>query len=179
MQWGLIGSAIAAGAALIPLAPAIRRRAMNVTTILKKDHRVVRGLIMALEMTPRTNRNVRHKLFEQIRHRLTLHMHAEEEAVYPAMKMVSFGPEEGKIEELYREHQTLKDLMGQMHGMDPAGDEFEGKLKELKGNIQQHMTREENEMFKLLTDRISPEQLQNLGERVHQRKKDLKPQIAA
>src|SRR6516164_7326232 len=55
LKWSLIGSGIAAGAALIPLIPAIKRRAMRVTTILTKDHRMVSGLISTLDITPRLN----------------------------------------------------------------------------------------------------------------------------
>jgi len=44
LKWGLIGSAIAGGIALVPLVPVLKKRAMRATTILKKDHRMVRGL---------------------------------------------------------------------------------------------------------------------------------------
>src|SRR6266550_832215 len=86
VKWGLIGGGIAAGVALIPLIPAIKRRAMRVTTILKKDHRVVSGLIMTLEITPKINSTVRKTLFEQIRHSVMVHAQAEEEVLYPAMR---------------------------------------------------------------------------------------------
>ena len=65
-KWGIIGGAIAGGAALISLVPVIKRRAMRVTTILKKDHRMVSGLIMTLQMTPRVNGKIRRTLFDQI-----------------------------------------------------------------------------------------------------------------
>jgi len=81
-KWGMIGSAIAGGAALIPLVPMIKRRAMRVTTILKKDHRMVSGLIMTLQMTPRINGMVRRTLFDQIRNNFMLHAQAEEEVLY-------------------------------------------------------------------------------------------------
>src|SRR5262244_1309316 len=85
MKWSLIGSGIAAGAALIPLIPAIKRRAMRVTTILTKDHRMVSGMIRTLEMTPRFNSVVRNTLFQQIRNNVMVHAQAEEEVLYPAM----------------------------------------------------------------------------------------------
>src|SRR6516165_7292716 len=67
LKWSLIGSGIAAGAALIPLIPAMKKRAMRVTTILTKDHRLVSGLIATLEVTPRLSGSVRKRLFEEIR----------------------------------------------------------------------------------------------------------------
>src|ERR1700755_2334972 len=79
LKWSVIGSGIAAGAALIPLIPAIKRRAMRVTTMLTKDHRVVSGLIKALEMTPKVNATVCRTLFEQIRNNVMVHAQAEED----------------------------------------------------------------------------------------------------
>src|SRR5437773_855359 len=72
-KWALIGGAVGAGAALISLLPVIKRRAMRVTTILKKDHKVVSGLIMTLQMTPRINGTVRKTLFDQIRRNVMVH----------------------------------------------------------------------------------------------------------
>ena len=71
-KWGIIGSAIAGGA-LIPLIPVIKKRAMRVTTILKKDHRMVSGMIATLQVTPRVNATVRKALFDQIRNNVMVH----------------------------------------------------------------------------------------------------------
>src|SRR5262245_37510756 len=85
-KWGLISGVIAGGAALIPLVPAIRKRAMRVTTILKKDHRMVSGLITTLQMTPRINGMVRMALLNQIHNQVMVHAQVEEEVFYPAMR---------------------------------------------------------------------------------------------
>ena len=90
LKWTLIGSGIAAGAALIPLIPAIKKRSMRVTTILTKDHRLVSGLIATLEMTPRLNGAVRKRLFEQIRMNVMVHAQVEEEILYPVMRNLMF-----------------------------------------------------------------------------------------
>ena len=82
VKWGLLGSAIAGGIALIPLVPAMKKRAMRATTILKKDHRMVSGLLMTLGMTPKINGMVRRTLFNQIRQSLMIHAQVEEEIFY-------------------------------------------------------------------------------------------------
>src|SRR5689334_17807080 len=64
-KWGAIAVGIAGGA-LISLIPIIKKRAMRVTTILKKDHRMVSGLIATLQMAPKVNGIVRKTLFDQI-----------------------------------------------------------------------------------------------------------------
>src|ERR1700746_1211532 len=86
LKWSLIGSAIAGGIALIPLVPALKKRAMRVTTILKKDHRMVSGLLMTLQMTPKFNGMVRRTLFDQLRNTLMVHTQVEEEVFYPAIR---------------------------------------------------------------------------------------------
>src|SRR5438309_3907031 len=155
MKWGLIGSAIAGGIALIPLVPALKKRAMRATTILKKDHRIVSGLLMTLEMTPKINGMVRRTLFNQIRQSLMIHAQVEEEIFYPAVRNLVLGGEGSKVDEAYREHQTVKDLLNQMVTMDAISDEFDGKLAELKQNIQHHVAEEEGDMFPFVSSRMS------------------------
>ena len=150
LKWSLVGSAIAGGIALIPLVPAIRKKAMRATVILKKDHRLVSGLLMTLEMTPKFSSMARRTLFDQIRNSLMVHTQVEEEIFYPAIRNLAFGGEAGKVDEAYREHQTVKDLLNQMSHMDVASDEFDRKLAELKQNIQHHVDEEENEMFPMV-----------------------------
>jgi hemerythrin superfamily protein len=179
LKWGLIGSAIAGGIALIPLVPAMKKRAMRVTTILKMDHRMVSGLLMTLEMTPKFSAMMRKTLFDQIRNSLMVHTQAEEEIFYPAIRNIAFGGETSKVDEAYHEHQTVKDLLNQMSNMDAASDEFDGKLSELKQNIQHHVEEEENELFPLVNSRMSSERLEDLGERIHDRKMNLKTEMAA
>ena len=179
LKWSLIGSAIAGGIALIPLVPALKKRAIRATTLLKKDHRMVSGLLMTLEMTPKFNGMVRKRLFEEIRRSLMIHTQAEEEIFYPTIRNLAFGGEGGKVDEAYREHQTVKDLLNQMSNMDTMSNEFDRKLTELKQNIQHHVEKEENEMFPLVTNRMSSERLEDIGQRIHDRKMSLRTQMAA
>jgi len=179
LKWSLIGSAIAGGIALIPLVPALKKKAMRATTILKKDHRMVSGLLMTLEMTPKFSSMARKTLFDQIRNSLMVHTQVEEEIFYPAVRNLAFGEESSKVDEAYREHQTVKDLLNQMSHMDATSDEFDRRLAELKQNIQRHVDEEENEMFPMVTSRMSTERLEDIGERIHGRKMNLKTQIAA
>src|SRR5688572_7524287 len=89
--WALIGGLAAGGAALISVLPMVKRRAMKVTNILRKDHRLVSGMIMTLEATPRINGMMRRTLFNQIRHQLLVHAQAEEDVFYPAVRNMRIG----------------------------------------------------------------------------------------
>ncbi len=178
-KWGIIGGLIAGGASLIPLVPKLRRRLMQPTTILKKDHRKVSALIMTLEMTPRINGTVRRSLFEQVHHNVMVHAQAEEEVIYPALRNVMTGESESMISEAYREHQLVKDLLNDMWTMDSISEAFDTKLGQLKSQIQHHVNEEESRMFQIMTGRLSKGQLDDLGQRLHDRKKNLKGKIAA
>jgi hemerythrin superfamily protein len=177
-KWGMIGSAIAGGAALIPLVPMIKRRAMRVTTILKKDHRMVSGLIMTLQMTPRINGKVRRTLFDQIRNNFMIHAQVEEEVLYPELRGIMFT-DQARVDESYREHQQMKDLLNDLATMDPNSDAFDIKFTEFKNKIQHHVEQEEGEIFQLLMQRMSTDEQEALGRRIHNRKSDLKTRKAA
>src|SRR5215813_1405005 len=110
-KWGIIGGALAGGAALIPLIPMIRKRAMRVTAILKKDHRMVSGMIATLQVTPRMNGMVRKTLYDQIRNNVMVHAQVEEEVLYPAMRNYMFMEGTSKVDEAYREHEQIKDIL--------------------------------------------------------------------
>src|SRR2546425_12730291 len=112
---------------------------------------------------------VRRTLFNQIRQNLMIHAQVEEEIFYPAMRNLVLGGEGSKVDEAYREHQTVKDLLNQMATMDAISDEFDGKLAELKRNIQHHVNEEEGEMFPLVTFRMSSERLEEIGQKMHDR----------
>jgi hemerythrin superfamily protein len=179
LKWSLIGSGIAAGVALIPLIPAMKRRAMRVTTILTKDHRVVSGMIATLEMTPRMNGRVRKMLFEQIRTNFMIHAQAEEEVLYPAMRNLMFMGGASKVDDSYRAHQQMKDLLNDLETMDPGSDAFDMKFAEFKHKIEHHVDEEENQMFPVVRDRMSTDRQEQLGQRIHDRKMSLKTKMAA
>src|SRR5207248_4825316 len=142
-----------------------------------KDHRMVSGLLMSLEMTPKINGMVRRTLFNQIRQSLMIHTQVEEEIFYPAIRNLMLGGEGSRVDEAYREHQTVKDLLNQMATMDAISDEFDGKLAELKQNLRHHVNEEEGEMFPLVTHRMSSERLEEIGQKMHDRKMNLKTQM--
>jgi hemerythrin-like domain-containing protein len=179
VKWGIIGSAIAGGAALIPLIPVIKRRAMRVTTILKKDHRMVGGLVATLQMAPKVNGRVRKTLFDQIRNSLMIHTHVEEEILFPVMRHYMFPGGASKVEDAYRDHQEITDLLNDLSWQDTLSDTFDTKFADLKSKIDRHVQEVENEMFRIITERMSTDEQEDLGRRIHERKMELKTRMAA
>jgi hemerythrin superfamily protein len=140
---------------------------------------MVSGLMMTLQMTPRINGMVRRRLFDQIRYNLMVHTQAEEEILYPAMRHFMFMGGQSKVDESYRVHQRIKDLLNDLTTIDPTGYAFDAKLADLKKIIQHHVEEEEEEMFPLLMQRMSAAEQEALGRRIHDRKIDLKLRPAA
>jgi hemerythrin superfamily protein len=179
LKLALIGSGIAAGA-LIPLIPAIRRRAMRVTSILTKDHRMVSGLIRTLEVTPRIHATLRESRFGRIRMNFMVHAQVEEEILYPVLRRnVESMDEESKVDESYRQHQQIRDLLIDLDTMDPNTDAFDRKFADFKAKFQQHLEKEEGGIFMIVRQRMSSEDQERLGKRIHDRKISLIPKMAA
>ena len=108
-----------------------------------------------------------------------MHSQVEEEIFYPAIRNLLFGEEVSKVNEAYHQHHILKDLLNQISTMDPISNEFDSKIAELKQKIDQHVAQEESEMLELITRRMPSEQLERIGQQMHDRKMNLKTQMAA
>jgi len=151
---------------------------MRATTILKKDHRVLSGMMATLEVTPRINGMVRQRLFNQIRISFMMHAQIEEEIFYPEIRNLMFGIEVPKVNEAYHHDQIVKDILNQIAAIDPISNEFDSRIAELRQYIDHHVRAEEVEMFPIAS-RISAVQLEEIGRRMHDRKMNLKTQMAA
>src|SRR5690349_16992934 len=134
--FAMIGAAVAGGFAVAAAVPALKKRAFRVTTILKKDHRMVSGLFWTLQQT--TNPHIRKSIFSQIQNQLEMHAQAEEEVFYPAVRHLRTSDAEQQVEEANREHQRIKDLCHQISTIDPNSFEFMSKVNELKDSVEHH-----------------------------------------
>ena len=108
-----------------------------------------------------------------------MHAQVEEEIFTRPCGISHLDRKAPKLTRLYREHQTVKDLLNGMNHMDPMSEEFDRKLADLKQNIEHHVEEEEGELFPLVTSRMSCEQLTEIGQRMHDRKASLKTEMAA
>ena len=172
-----IGGALAGGAAIASFAPAVKRRAMRVTTILKKDHRVLSGLFWSIQQT--TNPSIRKSIFTQIQRQLDIHLQAEEEFFYPAVRNLYTTIAEDQVDEATRDHQRIKSLLHEISTTDPNSYAFMSRVNELKETLQQHVEEEENKIFPLALNNMSNQELDYIGRRIHERKTELKERLAA
>ena len=118
----------------------------DAVALLKQDHAEVKAMFKQYEELGDRAFATKQKLAEKICLELTKHAIAEEEIFYPAVREdVKEGDD--LVDEATVEHATAKDLIAQIHAMDPHDDLYDAKVKVLGEYIDHHVKEEEEEMF--------------------------------
>ena len=147
-------------------------RGQQAITLLKADHREVEKLFGQYEKAKEDDaRKV--QIFRQINLALKVHMQIEEEIFYPTSR--EFIEDDDTVNEAEVEHQSAKDLMGQLEGMDPADPYYDAKVKVLQEMIEHHVEEEEQEYFPECQE--SEMDLKAVGEQLKARKQELMAQM--
>ncbi len=134
---------------------------------MRADHQKVSLLFKQYDVTRSSAK--KRQLVAQICSELTVHAQIEEEIFYPAVKAALRDKE--LVPEATIEHATLKDLNGQLEGVEPDGEMYDAKVKVMSEYVKHHVKEEQNEMFpKVKASRLD---LVALGERRSERKAEL------
>jgi hemerythrin-like domain-containing protein len=150
---------------------------MDAFELLEKDHRKVESIFAQLEPTTERAIKTREELFERLKHELDVHTHIEETILYPVLKQIAETREitfEG-----YEEHGVAKTLLEEMSAMNVDSEIWTAKLKVLQEAIEHHVEEEEGEMFKEARKELSQEQIDEIGEKMQLRKKQLSASASA
>ena len=138
------------------------------TAMLRADHKLVSGLFDEFEKTKSDAK--KKKLVDQICKELTIHAQIEEEIFYPAFKEALRDKE--LVPEANVEHQSVKDLIAQVQGLEPSGEDYDAKVKVMGEFVKHHVKEEQNEMFPK-AKKSAKLDLVALGERMFARKQEL------
>jgi len=141
---------------------------MDAITMLKNDHNKVKGLLAELELTTERGVKTREELFATIKGELTIHEVIEEEIFYPALK--SHPKAKDIVLEAYEEHHVVDVLMGELESLDVSDETWGAKAIVMKENIEHHIDEEEGEMFKQARAVFDGQELEDLGDRMAERK---------
>ena len=141
---------------------------MDAITMLKTDHDKVKRLLADLETTTERGVKTREELFATIKGELTIHETIEEEIFYPALK--SHPKAKDVVLEGYQEHHVVDLLMGELESMDVSDERWGAKATVMKENIEHHIEEEEGDMFKKARQVFDRGELEDLGERMAERK---------
>ena len=143
---------------------------MNPFDLLKKDHRKVAELLDKLEKTTDRGLKTRDQLFQQVKEELELHSAIEEEIFYPALQ-----EEEDTKDitlEAFEEHKIVKTLLEELARLPKDDEQWAAKVTVLKENVEHHVEEEEGEMFKKAKKALSDDELENLGDRMAEQKRE-------
>jgi hemerythrin superfamily protein len=149
--------------------------AQDALSLLIADHREASDLFEQFENLGDRARASKQKLVQKVCKALLVHTRIEEEILYPAVR-AAIKELEDKIDEAVVEHAAAKDLIKQLHDMDPEDDLYDAKVKVLSEEIEHHVGEEEKEMFPQV--RKSDLDLDALGQELAQRKQELQGTIS-
>ena len=142
---------------------------MNAFTLLKADHEKVAGILENIEETTERAVKGRDELFAQLKQELDLHARIEEEVLYPALEEAE---ETRDITlEAYEEHRLVKQLLAELETEPKDTEEWPAKFSVLKENIEHHVEEEEGEMFSQARTALSEAEIEELGERLQEAKR--------
>ena len=142
----------------------------DAVALLKQDHDEVKAMFKQYEELGDRAFASKQKLAEKICLELTKHAIAEEEIFYPAVRAKAEDGDD-MVDEATVEHASAKDLIAQIHAMDPHDDLYDAKVKVLGEYIDHHVKEEEQEMFKAAKE--AEIDLVALGEQIQARKDEI------
>ncbi len=140
---------------------------MNAIDLLKEDHDVVDQLFKRVEDTPPSKHP---PIFKKIKNELDTHAHIEEKVFYPALKAKGNKDLVDITAEGLQEHSQIKKFLKEI-ARTTSKETREAKLKVLIEDTRHHVKEEENEMFPMVKDQFSSEELDTLGTRLEAEKK--------
>ena len=148
---------------------------MDALTLLKEDHDRIKPLLAELKETTERAEKTRGELFSRIKQELTVHEIIEEEIFYPTLRDHPKAKE--IVLEGYEEHDVVSRLMGELDGMDATDERFGPKAKVMAENVEHHIEEEEGEMFSAARQVFDRDELEELGQRMAQRKDTAKEEL--
>jgi hemerythrin superfamily protein len=153
---------------------------LDAITVLRDHHTTLRQLSKELSETTEKAVETRKKLLRRLEIELKAHTTIEEELFYPAFLNASDDVRDARmVAEGIEEHRVAdRKVIPDLHRADPSTIAYSGEAKVLKDYIFHHLEEEEEEMFPRVRELIGRAALQELGERMAARKKDLLAELA-
>jgi hemerythrin-like domain-containing protein len=136
---------------------------MNVIKLIRKDHQTVKALFRKLEKTGSSAQ--KQEIAEEIIEELSVHALVEEQLVYPVLRARDSRLEESVLEAL-EEHHVAKLTLAELDKMKPDDERFEAKMHVLRESIEMHIEEEEEKLLPRLEQKLSSEELDQLGQTV-------------
>lgn len=142
---------------------------MDCFMLLKQDHDEVTELLQQCQAAAEENEG--EEVFKTLARNIAVHAKAEETLFYPRLR--EWEELSALLEESYKEHQAVENLLEEMSQMSPDDEEWTAKLKELEQNIAHHVEEEEGQLFPKASKLMSKDEAVELGETLAEEKKEM------
>jgi hemerythrin superfamily protein len=140
--------------------------------LLKQDHREVEGLFKEFEQL-QDDQDAAEQVIETACTELKIHDKIETEIFYPAVRSAAEQEEvEDLLDEAEVEHDTVRELIQKLEGMDPSDEKRKAHFTVLMEYVKHHVKEEEKEMFPKVK-KLQALDLAALGAEMKARKSDL------
>jgi hemerythrin superfamily protein len=136
---------------------------MDAITLLKEDHKKVKGLFRKFEQAGDRAYATKRKLVEKITEELSIHAAIEEQVFYPAVRHAVESTEDVVLESL-EEHHIVKWTLSELEKMEPQDERYDAKVTVLIESVEHHIKEEEDEMFPKVRKALSRTQLDEIGD---------------
>jgi hemerythrin superfamily protein len=140
----------------------------NIIEELKADHREVEAMFNTINAMPMGDPR-RREIADEFTIELVRHSVAEEMYLYPAVRehVTGGGPVADKEIE---DHSKVEELLKQLEGMEANRSEFDTLVTRIITEVTGHVADEENRLFPALAAACTPQQLNELGDKVRSAK---------
>lgn len=129
---------------------------------LAQEHAEV-SLLMKRVAASEDDSEVRDELFPEIYANLSAHAEGEEKTFYPPLRR--FAEVRSLVEECLQEHMQIKSLLEQLHSSPRHTASWLSTFERLMHAVEQHVEREENELFPRSSELLGSEQAEEIEAR--------------
>lgn len=148
--------------------------AQNIIGTLKQEHQVVLQELSELSKKGISGREQKYKTMKE---NLIPHMVGEEKALYPRTREES-GMRDMTLESI-EEHSAVKTLIAQLDGASSSEEDiWVAKIRVIRENVEHHIEEEEDKLFPAMQQKMSSDELIDLGSRYEEAKKSVIPVAA-
>lgn len=142
----------------------------NVIEELTADHREVEAMFDGFNQLP-VGSEQRREIADEFTIELVRHSVAEEMHLYPAVRRHVAGGDALADKEL-ADHAAVEKHLKKLEGLGADHVEFDGLVTTIISEVTDHVRDEEDRLFPMLAEACSPEQLNDLGDKIRQAKKE-------
>jgi hemerythrin superfamily protein len=146
-----------------------KSKAMDAIALLKADHDEVKQAFKQFEKMDHEDAAAMEELVSGVCEALKVHTTLEEEIFYPAVRAAI--DDDDIMNEAQVEHQSAKDLIEQLEGMDASDPMYPATFTVLCEYVLHHAKEEEDEMFP--SAKKAKLDMEELGEQLRARKDEL------